>query len=91
MVAVLSVPVRIAVLWPAAEGRPILLLMMGVMRKEKKPPQPSAVGAENELSTRLLFLSTRSACSFSSSSESSPSLPLMGLLGRGGAVVPVVR
>jgi hypothetical protein len=52
--ACFSVPSRITVLCPAAEGKPSALLTSGSITDEKDPPQPFTPGAANELSTSEL-------------------------------------
>ena len=52
--ACFSVPSRITVLVPAAEGKPSALLTSGSITDEKDPPQPFTPGAANELSTSEL-------------------------------------
>src|SRR5664280_925679 len=87
--ACLSVPLRIAVLCPAAAGMPSLALIKGSMRNEKIPPHPLAPGAANELLTREFLLIVRILPSGLLSSV--PALPLICLFGSGGLVVSVVK
>jgi hypothetical protein len=85
------VPVWIAVLWPDAAGSPILASRIGSMMMDRKPPQPSAAGAEKLLSTSLFSLKPMTVLPSCSSSKNSPSFPVIGLFGAGGLVVPSVR
>ena len=74
---------------PAAAGRPEAALMIGLSSSStRKPPQPLAPGADQALSTSLLFLATRMRPS--SRNSISPAEPVIGVLGAGGLVVPVV-
>src|SRR4051794_39583854 len=77
-----------AVFLPAAEGRPIWPLMIGLTRKARMPPQPLAAGADQALSTSWAFLSLRIRAP--SRNSTSPAVPVIGSLGLGGLVTPVV-
>src|SRR3954452_19768793 len=62
--------------------------MIGLTRKERMPPQPVAAGADQALSTSLLFLARRMRPS--SRNSISPAEPVIFVFGAGGLVSPVV-
>src|SRR5262245_38159406 len=80
-------PLRIAVLWPAADGSPTIAFTAA--SRLPPEPQPLAAGTEKALSTRSV---TPTVIWVNSSTNSrSAKLPLIGVFGGGGLVVPVVR